>query len=319
MSYRQMKLAAGLGAFALLGAACTGTTDSDTAQRSQGTTQDAAVAASEEPTADPTETSSSTDSTDSAGGIFGSGSSGELGTVSGQQGAEDIEIDFTSPDDGLHFEGDRLSVGVRLQDVKLSAELAGKENRANTGHWHLYLDDSLVDMVTGTEYDLSLVNVEPGEHTLRAVPSLNDHSELTDSAQVDEVTFDWDPNVPPADVRGTNFDGEPELEILSPDDGAVVARDSRFDITIDVENFRLNRDLFGKEDLEGYGHWHLNLEGEGEGEELGGMISMGTSETISVPTHGLDPGVHTFIVTLSGNSHAPIQGEIQDSVEITVE
>jgi hypothetical protein len=313
MLQRQMKLAAGLGAFALLGAACTGTTDSDTSQRAQGTTQDAAVAATQEPAPDPTETRAETSS---GGSLFGSGSSGELGNVTGQQGAEEIEIDFTSPRDGLHFEGDRLSVVVRLQDVALSPDLAGKENRANTGHWHLYLDDSLIDMVTDTEYDLSLVNLETGEHTLRAVPALNDHTELTDSAQVDEATFDWDPDVPPAEVRGTNFDGEPELEILTPDDGEVVARDSRFNITIDVENFRLNRDLFGKPDLEGYGHWHLNLEGS-DG-ELGGMISMGTSETISVPTHGLDPGVHTFVVTLTGNSHAPIQGEISDSVEVTV-
>jgi hypothetical protein len=315
MLNRQMKLAAGLGAFALLGTACTGSdSDTETAQRSQTTTQEASVAATEAPTPESTET---TDSSDSTGSIFGSGSSGELGTVTaGQQGQEDIEIDFTSPRDGLHFEGDRVSVAVRLDDVDLSPDLAGKENRANTGHWHLYLDDALIDMVTDTKYDLSLVNVETGEHTLRAVPALNDHTELTDSAQVDEVTFDWDPDVPPADVRGTNFDGEPELDIVSPNDGEVVARDSRFTMKIDVDNFRLDRDLFGKEDLEGYGHWHLNLEGE-DG-ELGGMLAMGASDTVSVPTHGLDPGVHTFIVTLTGNSHAPIQGDISDSVEITV-
>jgi hypothetical protein len=317
MMQRRLQLVSTLGGLALLATACTGTEDTtDTSGTTSG--QAAQVA---EPTA-PSAVSSTEATTDATGGgtnpFGGGGSSGELGTATGQQGAEDIEIDFTSPDDGVHLEEEPLSVTVRLDDVRLSPEFVGTENRANTGHWHLYLDDSLVDMVTDTTYELSLVNVDPGEHTLRAVPALNDHTELTDPAQGDEVTFDWDPDVPPNDIVATNFDGEPELDIVSPSDGTVVGRNSWFDLKLDVDNFRLSRELFGKEDLEGYGHWHLNLEGDG-GDQLGGLIAMGATDNVRVPTHGLDPGVHTFVVTLTGNSHAPLQGDIQDTVEITVE
>ncbi len=307
MLRKPMKVAVGLGAFALVGAACTANGDT------RGDEAQIGAANAIEATAAPEATTEETAAAVESGAAPRDAGHGQ---AVGQVGAADMEVTLVAPDEGQHIEANNVLVEVRLDDFTLAPHLTGKENRAHTGHWRLYLDDSLVDMVHDTKYDLSLVNLEPGEHTLRAVPALNDNTELSSEGQSDELTFDWDPNVPPARVVPANFESEPDVEIVSPSDGAQIKLGDTFQIAIDVQNFALSRELMGKQDLEGYGHWHLNIDNE-QGEP-GGLIAMGTSETISVSTDGLDPGVHRFWVTLSGNGHAPIDGEIQDSVDIAV-
>jgi hypothetical protein len=308
MLRKRLQLAVGLSAFALVGAACSGTgsTQADSAETGPLTAAEAGASAD----ATTAESRSPVES--------GAADTEDLvhGQSSGQEGADEMEVTFLAPDEGAHIVDDDLAIEVRLDDFTLAPALTGKENRTNTGHWLLYLDGSLVDLMHDTKYDLSLVNLEPGDHTLRAVPALNDGTELSDEGQADELTFDWDPNVPPARIVPANFKSEPDVEIVAPSDGAQVRLGESFQIELDVRNFNLSRDLMGKDDVEGYGHWHLNVDNE-QGEP-GGLLAMGTTETIKVSTEGLDPGVHTFWITLSGNGHAPIDGEVRDSVDIAV-
>jgi hypothetical protein len=240
----------------------------------------------------------------------------EVGSVDTQQGVEDVEVDFVSPGDGDTIEADTVSVEVRLAELRPAPALAGTESRTGTGHWHLFFDGQLVDMVFDTAYELSMVNLEPGEHTLRAVPALNDHTEL--EGQGDEVTFTWDPDAVPPAVQPAEFDGDPQVDIVAPADGTTVAAGDTFEIQLHIEDFESSQDLLGKPSVDGYGRWHLNVD-SADG-SLGGLIRMGTEDTITVPTDGLEPGVHTFFVTLTDSGHAPLSNaDAQDSVEVAVQ
>lgn len=243
-----------------------------------------------------------------------SATGGELSETAGlQPAAKDMRVTLLSPEDDTSVEGDVLPVHVAVRNFQLSPGLAGKESRAGTGHWHLYLDDSLVSMVTEPTYDLSLRNVEPGRHTLRVVPAQNDHREL--DGQGDEVTFDYHNESPPPFFVDSTFEGEPRVRILSPSAGDDVA--GTFEIAVDVSNFNLTCDLLGKPSVRGYGHWHVNIDNS-EG-DMGGLLAMGCSDRIQVSTEGLRPGsIHTFYVTLTDNGHAPLGDRAQDSIQVRV-
>lgn len=292
-----------LAATALVAAACGGDAD-DTAQQ-EGDTP--ILDAEESPTTEPAETEA--DATEAAEGD----GEGELGEAAGQSGTDDIEAFVTAPEDGDEVTGEGVTIEFSLEQFDVAPQLAGKTNEGGTGHLHLYLDDSLVDMVFGTSYDLSLRNVEPGTHTVRVVPALNDHTEL--EGQGDESSFEYDPETPPPFITDADFDGEPEVEITSHEDGDTVS--GQFTLEFRVENFELSCELLGKPSVAGYGHWHVNID-NGEG-ELGGLVDMGCADSIDVSTEGLSPGVHTFYVTLTDNGHAPLGEDTQDAVELVVE
>lgn len=241
-------------------------------------------------------------------------SGGELSSTAGlQPAARDMRVTILSPADDTSVEGDVLPIHVAVRNFQLSPGLAGKESRAGTGHWHLYLDDSLVSMITEPTYDLSLRNLEPGTHTLRVVPAQNDHREL--DGQGDEVTFDYHNESPPPFFVDTAFQGEPRVRILAPNAGDDVS--GVFEIAVDVSNFNLSCDLLGKPSVRGYGHWHVNLDNS-EG-DMGGLLDMGCSDRIQVSTEGLRPGsIHTFYVTLTDNGHAPLGDRAQDSIQVRV-
>lgn len=94
-----------------------------------------------------------------------------------------------------------------------------------------------------------------------------------------------------------------------------------FDVVVEVQNYNLNCDLYGKPALFGYGHYHVNADTM-EGPMMGmlTMFGMACETTFHASTAGLEPGsTHSIIALLTDNGHAPLMNpEAADFVEVTI-
>ena len=184
-----------------------------------------------------------------------------------------------------------------------------------TGHYHVLLDGALVNMYCTPAAEVSLQNVKPGMHTLTVVPALDDHAEVTGNAR--SVMFDYAPATPLPALTGVTA-GPPAIAIVSPGPGATVS--GTFTVQVRITNFRPSCALFGKPNLDGYGHWHLNLDSAAGGMiGMGGMMGMSCTDTIQASTAGLTPGsTHTLIALLVDNEHAPLMPLIAARVTVRI-
>ncbi len=230
--------------------------------------------------------------------------------------AKAMKVAFASPTTGGKVTDNAIGVKVDATGYQLSCDAAGKAVKAGTGHYHLLLDKSLVNMYCTPDATVSLQNVKPGMHELEVVPALNDHVEVMDAAQT--LAFDYEPtNAAPAitDAPGA---GAPTIKIVSPKAGATVT--ANFDVVVEVTNFHNSCDLYGKPAVAGYGHWHVNLD-----TATGPMMGMGTMQGMScenvfhASTTGLRSGsTHRVLALLVDNGHAPLHPSVMDSVSVTV-
>lgn len=224
-------------------------------------------------------------------------------------------ISIVAPQDGATVTGPNIPFAVALNGLTVDCASAGKTPREGIGHWHVILDGGLVDMACGAGYLVSLRNVKPGPHTLMAVPALNNHMEIKEGAA--KVSFTYQPGQPLPSLVGFNA-GTPRLAIKFPKNGATVSGET-FPLIIDIENFRLSCELFGKPNLANSGHWHVHLDKMAPGMAgMATMMAMGCSNTFEVSLRGIAPGAHTFIVILTDNLHAPITPMVTAQVTVTV-
>jgi hypothetical protein len=163
---------------------------------------------------------------------------------------------------------------------------------------------------------ISLQNVAPGMHTLTAVPTLNDHTEIEENGN--SLTIDYEPTNPLPTITGASFAGTPTITILSPKNGAVVS--GTFDVVVKVTNYNLSCNLMGKPDVTRYGHWHLNLDSmSGPMMGMGTMLGMACTTTFQATTQGLHSGqTHTLIALLTDNGHAPLNPAIASEVTVMI-
>jgi hypothetical protein len=163
---------------------------------------------------------------------------------------------------------------------------------------------------------ISLQNVAPGMHTLTAVPTLNDHTEIEENGN--SITIDYEPTHPLPTITGASFASAPAITILSPKNGAVVS--GTFDVVVKVTNYNLSCDLMGKPDVTRYGHWHLNLDSmSGPMMGMGTMLGMACTTMIQATTQGLQPGqTHTLIALLTDNGHAPLNPPVASEVTVMI-
>lgn len=214
--------------------------------------------------------------------------------------APQVSISIINPQDGVTITGANVPLVVNLKGLKVDCGLAGKASREGVGHWHVILDDRLVDMACGPGYLVSLRNVKPGQHTLMAVPAQNNHMEIKEGAA--KVAFTYRPEEVLPRLADLNA-GKPRLSIGFPKTGATVSGQT-FPLVVNVQNFRLSCEMLGKPQLTNTGHWHVDLDRMAKG--MATMLFMGCTNTFDVPLKGIAPGTHTFIVTLVDNMHYPI-------------
>jgi hypothetical protein len=233
-----------------------------------------------------------------------------------QPGAERMKVALQSPTDGSTITGDKIPLQVAVTGFQTRCDLAGKPNQQGTGHYHVLLDKTLVNMYCTDRATLSLAGVQPGRHTLTAVPAQNDHAEVEQNAS--SVAINYAPAHPQPFARPSAPGGRPTIKILSPRPGETVS--GSYTVKIAVQNFTLTCDEMGKPDVPGHGHWHLNLDTM-KGPMMGmmTMVAMSCETTLQASTAGLTPGsTHKVIALLADNAHAPVMPEVADSVEVKV-
>jgi hypothetical protein len=235
-------------------------------------------------------------------------------------GAKKMHVAIVSPAAGAKVTGNSVTVQVAVSGYKDTCALAGKHvmgmEQTTTGHYHVLLDGALVNMYCTPTAVVSLQNLKPGMHTLTVVPALDDHQQVTPSAR--SITFDYAPDKPLAAIKGMMAMGKPSITILSPKPGATVK--GTFTVRVRIKNYRANCALFGKPNLDGWGHWHLNLDtATGGMMGMGGMMAMSCTNTIQASTAGLMPGsTHTLIALLVDNQHVPLMPLVASRVTVKI-
>jgi hypothetical protein len=232
-------------------------------------------------------------------------------------GVENMKVAITSPADGAKVTANQVTLKVVTSGYTDTCDLAGKpEVNATTGHYHVLLDKSLVNMFCTPTATVSMQNLKPGRHTLTVVPALNDHAEVEPNAT--SVTVDYQPTHPLPALTDKPAAGTPSIKILEPQPGATVS--GPFDVRVQISNFTPNCDLMGKPAVAGYGHWHLNLDtSTGPMMGMGSMLGMSCQQVMHATTQGLKPGqTHTLIALLVDNGHAPLSPPVQDKVQVKI-
>jgi hypothetical protein len=230
--------------------------------------------------------------------------------------AQNMKVLITSPASGTKVTGNSVTLAVQASGYAPTCALAGKADQAGTGHYHILLDKALVNMYCTPVATISRQNVAPGIHTLMAVPTLNDHTEIDENGN--SITIDYEPTHPLPTITGTTFAGAPTITILSPKKGATVS--GTFDVVVKVTNYHLSCDLMGKPDVTRYGHWHLNLDSmSGPMMGMGTMLGMDCTSVFHATTQGLQPGqTHTLIALLTDNGHAPLNPPVASEVTVMI-
>ena len=230
--------------------------------------------------------------------------------------AQNMKVLITSPASGTKVTDNSVTLAVQASGYTPTCALAGKADQAGSGHYHILLDKALVNMYCQPSATISLQNVAPGMHTLTAVPTLNDHTEIDENGN--SITIDYEPTHPLPTITGASFAGAPAITILSPKNGATVS--GTFDVVVQVTNYNLSCDLMGKPDVARYGHWHLNLDSmSGPMMGMGTMLGMACTTMFQATTQGLQPGqTHTLIALLTDNGHAPLHPPVASEVTVMI-
>jgi hypothetical protein len=230
--------------------------------------------------------------------------------------AQNMKVLITSPASGTKVTGNSVTLSVQASGYTATCELAGKADQAGSGHYHILLDKALVNMYCTPTATISLQNVAPGMHTLTAVPTLNDHTEIDENGN--SITIDYEPTHPLSTITGATFAGAPTITILSPKNGATVS--GTFDVVVKVTNYNLSCNLMGKPDVTRYGHWHLNLDSmSGPMMGMGTMLGMDCTTVFQATTQGLKSGqTHTLIALLTDNGHAPLNPPVASEVMVMI-
>lgn len=224
-----------------------------------------------------------------------------------------VSLTVLQPVPGQVITGPDLPIQVLANGYRIDARYAGTPDLPYVGHYHEILDGNLVDMTPltdGNRDQLPMTGVSDGWHTLTLVPSNNDHSMIMSAAV--SIPFDYQgPYLPePAGYTGT---GAPGITITSPSDGATVEGGS-FTMTVNVNNFVLCADCFGKTLVAGEGHWHIFVDQV----DMAHMKVMGGGSSQAVSLKGVAPGWHTFYALLVDNHHMPIMPMTMASVRLYV-
>ncbi len=224
------------------------------------------------------------------------------------------KLTVLAPKTGTTLTGNTLSTRVSLTNFKVDCRYAGTPNRKGIGHYHIELDKSLINMFCGPRASISMLDVQPGKHTVEFIPAANNHAD--DLKAMKKISFTYKPANPLPAVKPLNFAGKPAISIVSPKPGATVH--GGFNFAVAVKNFRLSCALYGKANVKGYGHWHANVDTTTQGMMgMGTMLGMSCGRSFHVSLAGIKPGQHKFIAILEDNTHAPTIGA-QASVTVDV-
>lgn len=241
---------------------------------------------------------------------------GGMGEMSMQPGAANMNVKITSPASGTVITANSFDVAVTTSGYDDTCDLAGKADEPGKGHYHINLDNELVNMFCTPTATISLQNVKAGMHKISAIPAQDDHAEV--EANTNSITIDYEPTSPLPTIAAASFPAKPSIRILSPQPGAVVS--GSFDVTVQIQNFNNNCELFGKPPLAGYGHWHAAIDTPtGGAMGMGTMLGMSCTNTFHATTAGLTSGSrHMIYALLVDDTHSPLSPLVDSMVQVTI-
>jgi LPXTG-motif cell wall-anchored protein len=224
-------------------------------------------------------------------------------------------IKVMSPAAGEKITSTDIPVTVEVANFKLSSEHVGLPDKAGEGHIHVMIDGMnmgvLFNFYTTTSFTLPGQGIAPGKHKLNFDLASNTHVDMEDTVQ--EVEIDYQPTSPKAAPEAIANAGTPDVQVVSPSDGATVG--PKFTIQVKPTNFTSSLELEGKPNLKGYGHYHVFVDmpamtegGGGAMMSMAGMVLMPGSDSFDVDLSAWPAGKHTLTVELVQNDHTPIEG-----------
>jgi hypothetical protein len=194
---------------------------------------------------------------------------------------------------------------VFANNYQFDSRYAGTPNLPTIGHYHEILDGRLIDMspTTDPQHDtISMVGVATGPHVLTIVPARNDHSMIMQNAVNIPFIYAGPFLLQPGPFT---FNNPATISIVPPTSNIV--KGNSFVLTVNIQNFVLSGESFGKELVAGVGHWHIFLAPPGTLSlpEMGTMLTMASTSSQKVYLTGVTPGWHTFSAVLVDNQHMP--------------
>ena len=224
-------------------------------------------------------------------------------------------IKVLSPAASAKITSTDIPVKVEVANFKIAPLAVGLPDKAGEGHIHVMIDGMnmgvLFNFYTTPSFTLPGTGIAPGKHKLIFDLASNTHVDMEDTAQ--EVEIDYQPASPKAAPEPVANAGTPEVQVVSPADGATVG--PKVTIQVKPSNFTPALDLEGKPNLKGYGHYHVFVDmpamtagGGGAMMSMAGMVLMPGSDSFDVDLSAWPAGKHTLTVELVQNDHTPIEG-----------
>ena len=245
--------------------------------------------------------------------------------------SEDWSLKVIYPQQNSMVNTPYLYIRLNARDFRFDIRYAGTQNFPDVGHYDKIIDGRLIEM-SGRQNDaISMVGITPGLHLLTLVPARNNNTELTESAV--DIPFTYTGAFLPQ-PGPFYFDNPPSLAITSPANGTTV--EGAFYMQVDIQNFVLSGESFGKELVDGVGHWQIYVDlhhsmmnctcEHGDPAHMEHMMMMLTHLKAEASTYsqqvylkGLEPNMyHNFTAILVDNQHMHVMPMVMDTVSLYV-
>lgn len=228
--------------------------------------------------------------------------------------ARSWKVSIVSPGDGARITANQVTLSLSFSGFQPNCAAGQTPPVQGIGHFHVMIDNSLIDMYCTSTVNVSMQNVNPGPHTLSVVPALSDHMDVMDNLR--SIKIDYEPASPLPAIAAAQAGGAPTIKIISPAPGTTVS--GPFDVRVQVTNFNLSCDLEGKPDVAVYGHWHVNVDTTNSAMNgMATMARMSCTDTMHLTTQGFKRGKHTLIAYLADDQHAPFNPMVAAQVEVS--
>jgi hypothetical protein len=188
-------------------------------------------------------------------------------------------IEILHPMEGALIYSDDIHLEVDIMNFTLNGSAIGGNNIAGEGHFHVYINGTLIGPYNETMITLS--DLPAGDHELAVHLVNNDHNHLYPEV-MDVVHF-------------TISDLRPSINLNKPVDGSYFYS-TDLEVDVAISDLLMNASAIGGNNSIGEGHWHLYINDDLIGPYTDGVVMLSD----------LPLGTHEIKIVLVNNDHTPI-------------